>query len=163
MAPSPSDEREKRMGYSRTGWAAGTIAPWCLGMALAVSMSADAGQEAASGASFAPLPLRAPAPPAVLVPARPPALGLDFGEFPGEARKILREASLSIGGREEFKRLPDEIEPRTDLKRDARRFPEVDRSNKGESLGRSTAGIRHETSRFSRPREFPRRRPDFPF
>ncbi|MGH6793864.1 MAG: hypothetical protein ACREDH_01335 [Methylocella sp.] len=97
------------MGYLRTGWAAGAIAPWCLGMALAVSMSADAGQEAASGASFAPLPLPAPAPPAVLVPAQPPALGLDFGEGLGAARKLLRNASLSIGGGEEFKRLPDEI------------------------------------------------------
>ncbi len=126
------DERETRMGYSRTGWAAGAIAPWCLGMALAVSMSADAGQEAASGASFAPLPWRALAPPAVLVPAQPPALGPDFGKFPGEARKVLRQASLSIGGGEEFKRLPDEIEPRADLKRNARRFPEVDRSNKGD-------------------------------
>jgi hypothetical protein len=126
------------MGYSRTGWAAGAIAPWCLGMALAVSMSADAGQEAASGASFAPLPLRAPAPPAVLVPAQPPAFGLDFGEFPGEARKVLRQASLSIGDGEEFKRLPEEIEPRADLKRNARRFPEVDRSNKGDPL----AGLR---------------------
>src|SRR6202023_2483086 len=79
-----------------------------------------------------------PAPPAVLVPAHPPALGLDFGKFPGEARKILREASLSIGRRDEFERLPDEIEPRADLKRNARRFPEVDRSNKGDPL----AGLR---------------------
>jgi hypothetical protein len=120
------------MGYSRTGWAAGALAPWCLGMALAVSVSADGGQEAASGASFAPLPLRAPVPPAVLVPAQPPVLGLDFGKFPGEARRLLREASLSLGGGEEFRRLPDEIEPRAELKRDARRFPEVDRSNKGD-------------------------------
>ncbi|MGH6936461.1 MAG: cell wall hydrolase [Methylocella sp.] len=120
------------MGYSWTGWAAGALAPWCLGMALAVSVSADGGQEAASGASFAPLPLRAPAPPAVLVPAQPPVLGLDFARLPGEAQKLLREASLSIGGGEEFRRLPDELEPRAELKRDARRFPEVDRSNKGD-------------------------------
>jgi spore germination cell wall hydrolase CwlJ-like protein len=126
------------MGYSRTGWAAGAIAPWCLGLALAVSMSADAGQEAASGASFAPLPSTPPAPPAVLVPPQPLAVGLDFGEFHGEARKVLREASLSIGGGEEFKRLPDEIEPRADLKPNARRFPEVDRSNKGDPV----AGLR---------------------
>jgi Cell Wall Hydrolase len=129
---------ESRMGYSRTGWALGVIAPWCLGMALAVSMSADAGQEAASGASFAPLPLPARAPPAMLVPAEPPALGLDFAKVHGEARKVLREASLSIGGGEEFKRLPDEIEPRADLKPNARRFPEVDRSNKGDPV----AGLR---------------------
>ena len=120
------------MGYSWTGWAVGAIAPWCLGMALAFSVSADGGQEAASGGSFAPLPLHAPAPPAVLVPAQPPMLGLDFARLPGEARKLLREASLSIGGGEEFRRLPDEIEPRAELKRDARRFPEVDRSNKGD-------------------------------
>ncbi|MGA7385917.1 MAG: hypothetical protein WBW81_14875 [Methylocella sp.] len=120
------------MGYSRTGWATGAIAPWCLGMALAFSMSADAGQEAASRASFAPLPLRAPAPPAMLVPPQPPASGLDFGKFPGEARKVLRQANLSLGGGEEFKRLPDEIEPRAELKINARRFPEVDRSNKGD-------------------------------
>lgn len=120
------------MGYSRTGWAAGAIVPWCLGMALAVSMSADAGQEAAFGASFAPLPLHAPAPPAVLVLAQPPALGLDFGKFPGETRKVLRQASLSLGGGEEFKRLPDEIEPRAELKINAQRFPEVDCSNKGD-------------------------------
>src|ERR1700730_13343403 len=126
------------MGYSRTGWAVGAITPWCLGMALAASLSADAGQEVASGVSFAPLPLRAPAPPAVLVPAQTPAFGLDFGKFPGDGRKVLREASLSIGGRDEFKRLPDEIEPRADLKRNARRFPEVDRSNKGDPL----AGLR---------------------
>ncbi len=120
------------MGYSWTGWAVGALAPWCLGMALAFSVSADGGQEAASGGSFAPLPLHAPAPPAVLVPAQPPMLGLDFARLPGEARKLLREASLSIGGGEEFRRLPDEIEPRAELKRDARRFPEVDRSNKGD-------------------------------
>lgn len=125
---------ESGMGYPRTGWALGVIAPWCLGMALAVSMSADAGQEAASGASFAPLPWRAAAPPASLIPAEPPALGLDFGKFHGEALKIFREVSLSIGGDEEFRRLPDEIEPRADLKRNARRFPEVDRSNKGDPV-----------------------------
>jgi hypothetical protein len=84
------------------------------------------------------MPLPAPAPPAVLIPAQMPALGIDFGEFPGKAQKILREASLSIGGGEEFKRLPDEIEPRADLKPNVRRFPEVDRSNKGDPV----AGLR---------------------
>ncbi len=126
------------MGNSRTGWAAGAIAPWCLGMALAISISADAGQDAVAGASIAPMYLLSPAPPAVLIPPQPAALGLDFDRFPDEARKIWREASLSIGDGEEFKLLPDEIEPRADLKRNARRFPEVDRSNKGDPL----AGLR---------------------
>jgi hypothetical protein len=67
----------------------------------------------------------------------------------------LRQASLSIGDAQEFKRLPDEIEPRADLKRNARRFPEVDRSNQGDPL----AGLR--PTRFSSPRQFPRRRSDF--
>jgi spore germination cell wall hydrolase CwlJ-like protein len=126
------------MGCSRIGWAAGVFAPWCLGVALAVSISADAGQETASGASLAPLPLRAPAPPAVLVPAEPSAqpseLAIDFGGLSGEAGKILREASLSIGGDEDFRRLPDEIEPRADLKRNAHLFPSIDRTHKGDPL-----------------------------
>jgi hypothetical protein len=120
------------MGYSRAGWALGVIAPWYLGTVLAVSLSADAGEEAMSGASIAALPLRTQGPPAVLVPAQPSALGVDFGGFAGEARIVLRKASLSIGGSEEFKRLPDEIEPRADLKHDTRLFPDIDRSKKGD-------------------------------
>jgi hypothetical protein len=131
-------ERETRMGYSWIGWAVGAVAPWCLGMALAVSISADAGQEASSGASWSPAPLRAPAPPAELVPAGPsaqsPDLAIDFGGLSGEAGKFLREASLTIGSGEDFRRLPDEIEPRTDLKRNARLFPSIDRTHKGDPL-----------------------------
>jgi spore germination cell wall hydrolase CwlJ-like protein len=103
-------------------------------MAIAVSIGADAGEEALSGASLAPLPLRLQAPPVVLVPAQPSAAGIEFASFAGEPRKLLRKASLSIGGAEEFKRLPDEIEPRTDLKRDVRMFPEIDRSHRGDPL-----------------------------
>jgi spore germination cell wall hydrolase CwlJ-like protein len=122
------------MGYSQTGWILGVMAPWCLGMAIAVSISADAGEEPSSGASLAPLPLPVQAPPAVLIPAQPLAIGIEFGSFTGDSRKLLHEASLSIGGAEEFKRLPDEIEPRTDLKRNARAFPEIDRSHRGDPL-----------------------------
>jgi hypothetical protein len=126
------------MGYSRIGWAVGVVAPWCLGMALAISISADAGQEASFGASWAPAALRPPAPPAVLVPIEPSAqpfeLSIDFGGISGEAGKILREASLSIGSDEEFRRLPDEIEPRAVLKRNAHLFPSVDRTHKGDPL-----------------------------
>jgi spore germination cell wall hydrolase CwlJ-like protein len=130
------------MGCSRIGWAGGIVAPWWLGVALAVSMSADAGQEASSGASLAPLPLRAPLPPAELIPAgqsaQPSGLAIDFGGLSGDAGKLLRQASLSIGDDEEFRRLPDEIEPRAVLKRNARLFPSVDRSHKGDPL----AGLR---------------------
>jgi spore germination cell wall hydrolase CwlJ-like protein len=130
------------MGYSRIGWVGGIIAPWWLGLALAVSMTADAGQEASSGASLSPLPLRAPLPPAELIPAgqsaQSSALAIDFGGLSGEVGKLLRQASLSIGNDEEFRRLPDEVEPRAVLKRNARLFPSIDRSHKGDPL----AGLR---------------------
>lgn len=146
MTPGRAGERESRMNCSRIGWAIGVIAPWCLGTALAVSISADAGQEAAAGASFAPLPLHAPAAPVMLVPASPPPelselasrpaseSGIDFGGLTGAAGKILREASLSIGNADEFRRLPDEIEPRAVLKRNTQAFPSVDRTHKGDPL-----------------------------
>lgn len=130
------------MGCSRIGWAGGMIAPWWLGLALAVSISADAGQEASSGASLAPLPLRAALPPAELIPAgqSAPSSGFasDFGGLAGEVGKLLRQASLSIGDGEAFRRLPDEIEPRAVLKHNARPFPSIDRSHKGDPL----AGLR---------------------
>lgn len=119
---------------SRSGWALGAIAPWCLGTALAVSISADAGQEASFGASLAPLALRASPPPAVLVPPGPFIPGSGLEGFAGEAQRAWRMASLSVGGREEFTRLPDEIEPRAVLKRNAKLFPEIDRSRKGDPL-----------------------------
>ena len=94
------------MVCSRTNWAAGVIAPWWLGMALAVSISADAGQEASFGASLAPLPWFPAAQPSELVPdeaaAQPSGPASGFGGFSGEARKILEEASLSIGSGEDF-------------------------------------------------------------
>jgi hypothetical protein len=120
------------MGSSRIGWTLGIMAPWCLGMAIAVSISADAGEEVSAGASMAPLPFRLQGPPAVLIPELPSAAGIDPGSLSSDARKLLREASLSIGGAEEFRRLPDEIEPRPDLKRNARMFPQIDRSHKGD-------------------------------
>jgi len=120
------------MDGSRIGWAMSAVAPWWLGMALAVSITADAGQEASIGASFAPLSLRASTAPSVLIPAQTSAASGDFGRLAGEARQILREASLTLGDADEFKRLPDEIEPRADLKRNAQRFPSLDRSRKGD-------------------------------
>lgn len=101
-------------------------------MAIAISISADAGEEASSGASLAPLTWRTSAPPAVLIQAQPSAIGVDFGSLSHEARKLLRAASLSIGGAEEFKRLPDEIEPHADLKRNPGLFPQIDRNHKGD-------------------------------
>ncbi|HET6377258.1 MAG TPA: cell wall hydrolase [Methylocella sp.] len=119
---------------SQSGWALGAIAPWCLGTALAVSISADAGQEASFGASLAPLAVRVSPPPAAIGPpgSFAPAPGVEG--FAEEARRAWRMASLSVGGREEFTRLPDEIEPRAVLKRNVKFFPEIDRSHKGDPL-----------------------------
>jgi hypothetical protein len=121
------------MGRSRTGWAISAVAPWWLGLALAVSIPADAGQEAASGASLAPLLWRAAVEPAVLVPLTAP-IDADFAPISGEAGRQLREASLVIGQSAEFTRLADEIEPRADLKRTARQFPLIDRDHKGDPI-----------------------------
>jgi hypothetical protein len=125
------------MGYSRAGWTIGILAPWCLGMALTVSISAGAGEDFLPGLSVVPLPLRA-APPHDLIPANAPP-GAEFVS-PAEARQLIHAVSLSIGGVEEFKRVPDEIEPRAHLKRNASVFPQVDRSHKGDPL----AGLRPE-------------------
>jgi hypothetical protein len=123
------------MGGSRIGWAMSAVAPWLLGMALAVSITAEAGQEASIGASLAPLPFRAAAAaPSVLIPAQTGAPGGDFGRLVGEAGRVWQEARLALGDADEFKRLPDEIEPRADLKRNARKFPILDRSRKGDPL-----------------------------
>jgi spore germination cell wall hydrolase CwlJ-like protein len=145
------------MGYSRIGWTLGIMAPWCLGMAIAVSISADAGEEVSSGASMSPLPFRLQGPPAVLIPELPSAAGINSGSLSSEARKLLREASLSIGGAEEFRRLPDEIEPRPDLKRHARMFPQIDRSHKGDPF----IGLRPELdTRLRNARDLARLRAD---
>ncbi|WP_244532272.1 cell wall hydrolase [Methylocapsa palsarum] len=108
------------------------VAPWWLGLAFAVSIPADAGQEP-SGASFAPLSWRAAVEPAILVPLPIPSEA-DFTRISGEAGRQLRAASLVIGQSAEFTRLADEIEPRADLKRSARGFPEVDREHKGDPI-----------------------------
>ncbi len=137
------------MRRSRENWALWAIAPWCLGLVLAASITAEAGEALSLAASIARLPLRAHGIAAGLIPAQPPELAIDVGSFPGEARQILRQASLSIGASEEFSRLADEVEPRADLKRNARQFPEIDRTHRGDPL----AGLRPAFD--SRLRNFP--------
>src|SRR5947209_6512587 len=118
------------MGRSRIGWAAGVVAPWCLGIGFVVSVTADAGQDVISGASRAPIIARAAMQPADLVP-RGDILAGNLGMF-GSGRGLLREARLAIGAPEDFSAIPDEIAPRTDLKIQSRHFPIVDRAHKGD-------------------------------
>lgn len=126
------------MLHSRKSFALGAIAPWCLGAAIAVSIAADAGADVSSGTSIAPLAWRMTRAPAELIPAQPASFGIGSGALAAERQPFLREASLSFGTDGDFKRLPDEIEPRADLKHDAGKFPQIDRSRRGDPL----AGLR---------------------
>jgi len=118
------------MGRSRIGWALTVVAPWCLGIGIVVSVTADAGQDVVSGASMAPIVARAAMQPIDLVPRGDIFTG-NLGTF-GSGRGLLREARLAIGAPEDFAALPDEIAPRGDLKIQARHFPIVDRAHKGD-------------------------------
>lgn len=135
----------------------GAVAPWWLGFALAVSIPADAGQEALSGVSQTPWSWRMENQPAELIPRAISAPAGDFGGLSGEAGRVLREASLALGESEEFKRLPEEIEPRADLKRNVKNFPDVDRSRKGDPV----VGLRPTfDTKLRRPGGFARLRAD---
>ncbi|WP_158808728.1 cell wall hydrolase [Beijerinckia sp. L45] len=121
------------MGRSRSNWAVQVVTPWCLGMALLLSITPDAGQTATIGGSFSPLTIRAPAMPDDLVPVESIALTGDFGSFSGTgSERWLTQASYAIGQASDFQQMPDEIEPRADLKRDPGVFPVIDRANKGD-------------------------------
>jgi spore germination cell wall hydrolase CwlJ-like protein len=116
----------------RIGWAIGAVAPWCLGIGLVMSISADAGQEATYGASLAAVVQHPAAAPTDLIPAQ---FGPnDFGLSAHLPRALMREARLNVGTREDFVATPDEVEPRKDLKHNKAKahFPEVDRTHKGE-------------------------------
>ena len=125
------------MRRSRTSWAIGVIAPWCLGMGLLVSITADAGQNATIGGSLAALSVHATTQPDDLVPAQTLALTGDIGGFGlHDEQRLLMPVSLSIGQADEFKQVNDEIEPHGDLKPRTGPFPIVDRSHKGDpSIG----------------------------
>ncbi len=118
------------MGRSRIGWALSVVAPWCLGIGIVVSVTADAGQDVVSGASMAPIVARAAMQPIDLVP-RGDVLTGNLVMF-GSGRGLLREARLALGAPEDFASIPDEIAPRGDLKVQSRHFPIVDRSHKGD-------------------------------
>ena len=114
----------------RVSWAVGVIAPWCLGAGMLVSITADAGQQFAQGATTAPLDARAAMMPLDLVPRASASIG---GVAPiGTGRAILREARLAIGAPEEFHTVPDEVAPKLVLKPNVRAFPLVDRARKGD-------------------------------
>ena len=124
------------MKRSRTSWAIGVIAPWCLATGLLVSITADAGQTATIGGSFAMLDARATPQPDDLIPVETMALTGDVGSFGLAGDRFLTPVSFDPGQPEDFATVNDEIEPRKDLKRNAGSAPIIDRTHKGNpSLG----------------------------
>lgn len=120
------------MRRSRASWAIGVVLPWCLGVGLLVSFTADAGQNATIGGSFASLSTLAVAQPDDLVPVESLALTGDLGNFGIRDEHSLLPVRLDLGGPEDYRQVSDEIEPRKDLKRGAGAFPVVDRTHKGD-------------------------------
>jgi spore germination cell wall hydrolase CwlJ-like protein len=101
-------------------------------------MSADAGQDMTFGSTLAPMSIAAVIRPMDLVPARHGGTALGLVKPSGEAARV-EEARLILGDPEEFKTVPDEIEPRMAFKAN-RSFavshapPDIDRSHKGDPV-----------------------------
>jgi len=118
------------MRVAGLSWAVSVAAPWLGAAGLLVSFTADANQELPSGASRRGASLHA-----AVMPE-------DFGRLPGvfgeagptSGRGLLREARLYSGAPAAYPDTPDEMQPRADLKKNARNFPEIDRSHKGDPL-----------------------------
>jgi spore germination cell wall hydrolase CwlJ-like protein len=121
-----------RMGQSRLSWAVGVIAPWCLGLGVMVSFTAEAGQDAGIGASIAARSFGVTAPPLDLIPSIA-SMRQSFG-LSQPTKMRVRLASLQLGDKADLIATPDEIEPRRELKIGAKAFPVVDRSRRGDPV-----------------------------
>jgi spore germination cell wall hydrolase CwlJ-like protein len=117
----------------------GVVAPWCLGIGLMVSITADAGQDAMVNGSFAPVAVRALDDAGLLVP---PSAALQMTDlvqladapFGDKPQGLVQQASLALGAPDDFKTMASEREPRADLKHNAHAFPQIDRSHKGDPV-----------------------------
>lgn len=132
------------MRFSCLGWVCGAIAPWCLGLGLMVSFTADAGQDASLGASLVPIASHAPGFPADLIPAARHALA-DFAGGGAARGGMLREARL-IGpdNAGAMQNIPAEQPPRLVFKRHVKlaqgsfmpapqgQFPAIDRNHRAD-------------------------------
>jgi spore germination cell wall hydrolase CwlJ-like protein len=117
---------------SGVGWAVGVIAPWCLGVGMLVSFTADAGQETGDDLYMAPLTARTLATRSGSSVVGNPLTG-DIGLYGQNAPRI-DQASLYVGESDDLQSIPDESEPRVDLKPNVAYFPEVDRRKKGDPV-----------------------------
>ncbi len=117
------------MGRSRTAWVLSVAAPWCIGLAVLVSITAEAEQEPPAGGSvFAPTRMIEAA--GRLDRALRAAQPLRAVNADGEPLPIV-QARLAVGDPDGLPAGSDEIEPNGGLKRPPLPFPEVDRGAKG--------------------------------
>jgi spore germination cell wall hydrolase CwlJ-like protein len=116
---------------SKASWAAGVIAPWFLGMGLLVSFTASAGQDSTGDWNVAPMTARARADGGDATLAA--ALTGDIGLY-GQDHGLLQTARLDVGEPQDLRSIPDEREPHVELKPNAKGFPQVDRTRKGDPL-----------------------------
>ncbi len=116
------------MRRSRIRWAAAVVTPWCLGVALLLSITPEAGQGAPIGGTFLPLSMRAPAMPIDLVPSD----ALALATLMPESDVRLLPVRYAVGSASELLQVPDELEPRAERKSGATPAPIIDRAHKGD-------------------------------
>ena len=120
--------RLSRMGRSRTAWALSVALPWCIGLFVLVSITAEAEQEPLAGASiFAPT--RMIEAEGRLDRALQAAGPLRAVSEDGEPLPII-QARLTLGDPDGLAAASDEADPNEALKSSPPPFPEVDRGAK---------------------------------
>jgi Cell Wall Hydrolase len=114
------------MSGSRIGWAGSVVAPWCLAVGVLLSITAEAEQETPyrSVSAFDRAPLPGSDDPTRSGASAPRAVDEDGVPLP------LIRARFTVGDPNDPAGL--EIEPKGTLKDPAPRFPEVDRTGKGD-------------------------------
>jgi len=117
------------MARSRLAWAGSTFAPWGIALGFLVSITAQAGQDAVGGGSL----VAQNAPFDRASPVRQALLSSTYGQrvLEGEENPI-REARLTLGGRDDLAAISDEIEPNAAVKQGASNFPAIDRTGKSD-------------------------------
>src|SRR4029077_10557051 len=120
------------MGRSGIGWALSVAAPWCVALAVLVSITAEAGQEPTELTSaFARSQLVSA--PGKLDRVRLAARPLRTVDEDGAPLPIV-QARYVVGDPDESAAKDDEIEPNGTLKQTRRAFPAVDRGAKGDPV-----------------------------
>jgi spore germination cell wall hydrolase CwlJ-like protein len=122
--------RPLRRKQSILAWAIRVLAPWALGVGVVVSITAEAGQEANIGASQALVTSRRlDAPAALILPAY-----ANSAFVPAVLRNMgaIAPAHFELGADDDFTPAADERAPRATRKANAKNFPAIDRSRRGD-------------------------------